>query len=311
MKLTHDFEHQIWKLLKDHHLDEVPSYVLAVSGGLDSMALMHVMSVVRPQAILKVLHYHHGDSPELNNFRKESLIFVKQQAKAIKNAKFVSAKSSHPLNSEAEMRDARWSFLRQNREENEAIVTAHHMDDWVETLALKLIRGVSETGFLAFQVWNHEIFRPFLNKNKSELREYAEARNLKWIEDPSNSKDHYLRNWLRETWFKDLEKKVPGAYHNFSRSLLHLVSELSLENSFELHYFGENADDGLDRAWYLGLSEKDQLKALALFLQTSGTQEMSRGQLEEIRKRLDKNQKDLTFEIIRKWVINAKQIMLK
>ena len=310
MKLKDDFEHQIWKILKDHQLEACPEYILAVSGGLDSLVLLEVMSVIRPQAKLKVLYYHHGDHPEQKRFRDESLEIVKQKSLQIGNAEFIFSKSATELLSEDEMRKARWHFLRQHRDQNQPILTAHHQDDRIETLTLNLIRGTAEQGLLGFQVWNQEIFRPFLHKNKYELQRYAETRNLKWSNDPSNLSMDYRRNWLRETWFKELENKIPGAYHNYSKSLLHLVDQLSHQNSFRLHFYQEKADNGLDRSWYLGLSDKEQLKALALFLKNNGTHGMTRGQLEEIKKRLDKNQNDITFEIIRKWVINATQIML-
>ncbi len=311
MKLTDDLEHQIWKLLKEHHLDEETEFNLAISGGLDSMVLLKIFSVIRSQAKLNIMHFHHGsDEVDQGAFRDQAFNLVKSACEKYKNVHFTSEKSAVHLNSEDDLRQARWSFLRQHSTAGRPIVTAHHQDDWVETLTLKMLRGTSEQGFLAFQVWNYEILRPFLQTPKLELLRYAKAKNLTWCEDPSNQSTDYLRNWLRESWFKELEGRIPGSYHNFSRSLFHLASALNSKSDFKLQFYKDRADDGLDRAWFSCLSDTEQLKALALFLKKSGCYDMTRGQLEEIKKRLDKNQNDITFEIIRKWVINRSQIML-
>lgn len=311
MKLRYDFEHQMWKQLKQHGFDSAQEFNLAISGGLDSMVLLEVIRVLRPEARLKVLHFHHGDLPlEQKKDRDAAVRLVREACGTIKNSEFISEKSSVELFSEDDMRKARWQFLRAHYTKTKAIVTAHHRDDWVETLILKMLRGTAETGLLAFQVWNNEIFRPFLHTSKVELRDYATQRNLKWCEDSSNQSTDYLRNWLRQSWFSDLEDRVPGGYQNFSRSLLHLIDELQLKTEFKLQFYQDEVDLGLDRAWYLALPDRDQLKALALFLKTKSSFSMTRGQLEEIQKRLDKNQNDFTFEIIRKWVIKRSQIML-
>ncbi len=313
MKLSQNLEHQIWQKLKDHHLEHASSYLLAVSGGLDSIVLLEVMAKVRPQALLRVAHYHHGtdDGSGVQNFyRDEALAFVKEKTFSLKNTELIFEKSSVCLQTEDEMRTARWEFLRRNKGVGEAILTAHHQDDWIETVTLKLLRGVSEKGLLSFQVWNNEIFRPFLELSKQDLVQYAGARKIDWLIDPSNQATEFQRNWLREVWFKDLENKFPGAYHNLSKSLQYLIAELSHNSAMKLQFYLENEDNGLDRNWYLGLSERDQLKALALFVKSTGHFDITRGQLEEIQKRINTNQKNISFEIIRKWVINATQIML-
>ncbi len=210
------------------------------------------------------------------------------------------------------MRDARWAFIKSEAQSNEPILTGHHSDDWVETTLLKMLRGTSLTGIANFKVWNESIFRPFLQTGKDELKKYVEQHALQYIDDPSNQSEDYFRNWIREKWLKDLESHRTGSCANLTRSLWQMVEEYQQNSTFDLKFFADDKSRGLERAWFLTLSSQDQLKALALFLKSRHIFEFTRGQLEEIRKRLDVNQKFLTFEIFeRKWVINAMQIMLE
>lgn len=307
-----DFEHRFWKFLKSHQLEK-SSYLVAVSGGLDSMVLLQTVLNVRPQAQIRVAHFHHGDSSNeiQNQYRDRVLEFVKHKISNLK-LELISERSAFALHSEAEMREERWKFIRKNCRANEIILTGHHLDDWLETALIKLIRGTSLDGIAGFQEWNGEVCRPFLKIPKTELLFWAEANQVSFLEDPSNQSYDYLRNWVREKWLVDLETRQKGSVANLSRSLLRIIEEFTKNSTFELRFLKNDSDCGLDRNWFMGLSKSEQLKAIALYLKNRQIHEFTQGHLEEIIKRLDKNQKNITFEIFeRKWVINALQIMLQ
>lgn len=313
-------EHHVWKKLKEFSLETHDNFILAISGGLDSMVLLEVLVNLKPQANFKVAYYHHGPSnfKSQEEFRDRAYEVVQQRVQSFnkKNVIFVGGRSSNELLSEDKMRSARWSFLRGLVHSNEVVVTAHHLDDRLETMLLKMIRGTSIDGLFSFKIWNHEILRPFLETTKQDLLVYAQTAELYWVEDPSNSEDHYLRNWVREKWLKDLDEKLPAGSKNLSKSLLRInefVGEVKGEGqSLELE-LGLNTDaTGLNRQWFVSLSRENQLRSLALFLKKHQMYNFTSGQLKEIQKRLDKNQKDIKFELLgRKWVINASQIMLQ
>lgn len=311
-----NFEHEIWKNLKKHDLENRPDFILAVSGGLDSMALLQVMLALRPQVPMTVAYFHHGptDNFEQLKYRDNCENLIRQFVTNLNDSNIVFKSAKHPvkLNSEAEFRTARWSFLNSLRTHKEQpILTAHHLDDWVETLSLKLFRGVGPEGFSAFKTWDLQIYRPFLQIPKHELLAYAQEKEIPYLDDPSNASDQYLRNWLRHDFFPRLDEKIPSGYQNYSRSLLRLVQDLEAQEDIKLQYRTENYQSGLDRNWYDGLDDSRQLKALSGYLREKSIFDFTTGQLQEIKKRLDKNQKDLTFTIIRrKWVINATQIMI-
>lgn len=311
------FEHAIWKNLIAAELSESQSFVLTISGGLDSMVLLEVMHKLKPRAKFKVLHYHHGQSEgiELLNFRNECLQLVKQRVNFLKtkhDTDFLSFISEEKLQTEEDFRDARWLFFNSVAKPNDVLVTAHHLDDRLETILLKLIRGASLDGVSAFKMWNNKVFRPFLNVSKSDLQDYAQNNNIIFLEDPSNSKSSYLRNWVRNEWLVQLDKKLEGGRLNLAKSLIKIADE-SIDNDNFVSKFEMNfVDNQLNRNWYLTLSRNEQLRCLALLLKQVGVYQFTSGHLEEIRKRLDKNQKELTFELLGiKWVINATQVVLQ
>lgn len=311
------FEHAIWKNLNASELQNSQSFVLAVSGGLDSMVLLQVMLKLKPQSQFKVVHYHHGNAEDLQvlSFRDQCLSLVEESVEAFKinhDVRFFSTTSTEILLSEDDCRKARWSFVDSVVKVDDIIVTAHHLDDRLETIMLKLLRGSSLDGVSSFKMWNGKIFRPFLSVSKNEIQEYAQNNNTKWLDDPTNSQSNYLRNWMRNEWFEQLDKKLEGGRLNLAKSLIKIADQ-SIENDDFVSEFQSNcAGNQLNRNWYLTLSRNDQLRCLALLLKKVGVHQFTSGHLEEIRKRLDKNQKELTFELLRiKWVINATQVVLQ
>lgn len=97
--------------------------------------------------------------------------------------------------SEALARERRYAFLRKLADKHRAvIVTAHHLDDLVETVAINMTRGTGWRGLAAF---NAEVVRPLVDTEKSALIAYAKRRGVEWREDSTNQSDAYLRNRIR------------------------------------------------------------------------------------------------------------------
>lgn len=315
-----DFEHSIWKQLKKHGLDSRESFILAVSGGLDSMVLLHALKKIKPKAQLIVAHFHHGDSDnkEIQTYRDQAMQMVKASAES-ENLVFYSGKSLEKLSSEDEFRQQRLKFFSQIKGDyaESILTTAHHKDDLLETWLLKMIRGTGPESLENFKFWNGQILRPLLTFTKSELVEYAKAEGLTWLEDPTNQQNDYLRNWLRNEWLQSLANKVPGSLGNLSSSLQRLIDEIQNDDetiviSYESSKNNSQTKACFDRTEFLQLSRSDRFKALATALKGIGQREFSQGQLEEIIKRLDKNQKDIIFSVAGvNWFINAQQVMLE
>ena len=100
------------------------------------------------------------------------------------------------------------------------IVLAHHQDDLIETRLIRLLRGTGAQGLKAMQVFDAPLLRPFLDVSKKQIIEYAQQRQLKWLDDPCGDN---FRQWLRRVWLPSLEQKRPGSSQALGRSLQLLV----------------------------------------------------------------------------------------
>jgi len=166
-------------------------YIVAVSGGVDSMALLDMMVQSGAYDIV-VAHFDHGIRPDSHLDAQ----FVRTAAYNYR-LPFETAREELGLDaSEALARERRYAFLNQVAKKHDAvIVTAHHLDDLVETVAINMHRG---TGWRGVAALGSDIVRPLLDVEKSELVEYAQRHGLAWREDPTNQSDAYLRNRLRQ-----------------------------------------------------------------------------------------------------------------
>lgn len=181
---------------------EPGKYVVAVSGGVDSVVLLHLLATERNNALCSMLyapelivaHFDHG-------IRKDSHKDAKLVKKLAKDygLKFELGKARLGTEASEEIaRNARYDFLRQIRNKNQAdaIILAHHQDDLLETAVLNLIRKTNYRGLSSLQS-TYELMRPMLGFNKKQILEYVKIHNLEWREDSTNSDEKYKRNYVR------------------------------------------------------------------------------------------------------------------
>lgn len=168
------------------------NYVVAVSGGVDSVVLLDFLSK-NQDLNLTVAHFNHGmredaDQDALfvkNLAKKYQLPFVSEIVKLGKGA------------SEEKARNARYKFLRKAAKDNDAkLVVAHHQDDVLETIIINLLRGTGWRGLSSLRS-TEQTLRPLIKASKQEILGYASKHNLKWREDSTNKDTTYLRNYVR------------------------------------------------------------------------------------------------------------------
>lgn len=164
---------------------------MAVSGGVDSVVLLDMM-IKRQQDELMVAHFDHGIRPD----SADDAGFVERLA-AQYNLPFVLKREELGQGASEELaRARRYAFLQEQAKKHEAtIVTAHHKDDLIETIAINIYRGTGWRGLAVFG--NTAIFRPLLSVTKDDIYEYAIKNNLEWVEDSTNREARYLRNRMR------------------------------------------------------------------------------------------------------------------
>jgi tRNA(Ile)-lysidine synthase len=168
-------------------------YILAVSGGVDSMVLMHALNR-KSKIKLIIAHFNHGIRQDSD--KDEAL--VKNTAGKYKLKVEIGQGKLGAKASEEVARNARYGFLEGVRKKYRAdsIITAHHQDDLIETAVINILRGTGRRGVSAIAN-NPSVIRPLLNVPKADLLSYAGHHRLKWREDSTNADPKYLRNKIR------------------------------------------------------------------------------------------------------------------
>lgn len=165
-------------------------YIVAVSGGVDSMVLLDMLHKLEDHELI-VAHFDHG----IREDSASDADFVASTARRYGLPFFSSREELGERASEALARDRRYAFLNQLAHQQGAkIVTAHHLDDLVETVAINMTRG---TGWRGLAVFDADVVRPLVDIPKSALLEYAKKHEIAWREDSTNTDNAYLRNRLR------------------------------------------------------------------------------------------------------------------
>lgn len=190
--------------------------VVAFSGGLDSTVLLHALASLAParERGLRALHVDHGLHANSAQWTVHCAAFAAQLRVPIEaiNAGPVTASGK---GIEDAARAARYAVFAGNLRMNEVLAVAQHADDQAETVLLKLLRGAGPEGLGGMRVLREfaagYLWRPLLELPRAQLREYALAHGLNWIEDPSNSNTQLRRNFLREEILPRLKARWPDA----------------------------------------------------------------------------------------------------
>ena len=214
--------------IRQQHLFPTGQQVLlAVSGGIDSVVLTHLMhSAGFPFAIAHCnFHLRPSDCD-----RDET--FVRQLANTynvpIHVAQFDTlAHAAHNHQSiEQAARQLRYDYFEQLRQQHDyaAILTAHHRDDSTETFFLNLLRGTGLAGLHGILPIQGHIVRPLLPFGRSDIEAYAAQHNLRHVEDSTNTSLDYLRNQVRHRLLPLLRELQSAADHTLQQTILHLQS---------------------------------------------------------------------------------------
>ena len=183
--------------------------VLAVSGGRDSMTLMHAALMHAPESVSCVASFDHATGAH----SARALALVSRVAGEL-GAHAVTERAGTAGRSEAEWRAQRWSFLRRvAREHGAQIATAHTRDDQIETVLMRSMRGSGARGLAALAAESTSalaVLRPLLDASRADVADYATRQRLQWEEDPSNAHTDHLRNRIRHEILPALLRARPA-----------------------------------------------------------------------------------------------------
>lgn len=197
-------------------------YVIALSGGLDSTVLAHVLAATRDRhgKALLAVHVDHRLQPESVRWSdycrelagKMGIEFVTEQVSVEEDGSGL----------EAAARKARYAALARHVARGDWLLSAHHRNDQAETLLLNLMRGSGPTGLAGIGKltpfdagW---LARPLIDVPRADLEAYAATQEISWVDDPSNEDLRFDRNFLRHDLLPVLEGRWPGAIERIARS---------------------------------------------------------------------------------------------
>ena len=246
-------------------------YVLAVSGGVDSVVLLDLLRMY-PGVQLIVAHYDHG----MRDNSAEDRAFVQQLARRYR-LPFVYDKGNLGAGaSEAAARNARYIFLRTTKAASGAvaIVTAHHQDDVLETAIMNLLRGTGRKG-LSSLTSGEGIIRPLLQVPKSEIIDYAKRHGLSWHEDSSNDDTTYLRNHIRHNI-------LPGWSASDKQKMLAMASSGHALNTEIDSMLSGGLQPELNRAWFILLPHAVSREVMAEWLRQHDIRDFDRQTIERL-----------------------------
>lgn len=183
--------------------------LLAVSGGLDSMTLLSAVLRVASDRVAGVATFDHGTGAFATRAAKHVTSVARAAGVRVIRGR-LDARSPMPDGREAGWRMARYRFLRAVAKEAGAlVVTAHSMDDQVETVLMRVMRGSGARG-LAGLYARSDLLRPFLGVRRHDLERYARVERVAWVEDPSNASPQFARNRIRHDILPALRRVDPA-----------------------------------------------------------------------------------------------------
>jgi tRNA(Ile)-lysidine synthase len=251
---------------------------VAVSGGVDSMALLHYLAQAnqtKPRWELIMAHLNHGIRPDAAEDQK----LVEQVARQYDLPFETETLQLGQRASEATAREARYAFLERVKDEHQAIaiVTAHQQDDVLETAIINLSRGTGRKGLSS--LGNRPgIVRPLLAVPKQAILEYAQQNGIRWREDSTNREDKYLRNYIRNNVIIRLADTD-------RQQLLNLIENQAITNeeidTLLVKYLHEQGK-GIERYWFNQLPHNLAKEYMASWLRHHGVRDFDRRLLERL-----------------------------
>lgn len=237
-------------------------FIIGVSGGIDSMVLLHTFHKLGIPALVSHINYSkRGEASDKDAELVEQMSFqwgFECHTTTIDSVDFDGS------NFQQWARELRYNVFRGLSHEYNAsgIVVAHHKDDQIETILQKIFRGAGLASWGGMDIWNEGIFRPFLNVSRSQIEQYAQYKSIPYRTDESNLKSAFARNFLRNEWLQKMGDFFPGWRQNIER-----VSQQAENYGQALEWISHRITDrsGIDREAFHSLEESLQ-KALILHL---------------------------------------------
>ena len=214
-------------LLKDLKLNNNDVIVIGCSGGPDSMALLNILEIIRKDLTIKLVCAHINHNVRQRSKKEEKFIEDYCKTKDITFESMVIENYGDD-NFHNEARTIRYKFFEDIVKKYQAnyLMTAHHGDDLMETILMRIVRGSTLNGYSGFKLDNdmgsYRLVRPLIFVSKEEIEEFNKKEKIPYIIDSSNEKDKYTRNRYRKYILPFLKGESPKVHEKFLKYSLML-----------------------------------------------------------------------------------------
>ena len=208
------------------NIDVSKNLVIALSGGVDSSVLAHILCKITRNIRLVFVQHNQVHSKDLE-------ASAKKVAKSLNLDLEVIQTSLKANSSETEMRDERYKNLLSNLKKDEVLLTGHNLSDKAETLLINLFRGTRLEGLKSINSENSLSSKPMINISKKEIYKYASENDIPYSDDPTNKDNNIVRNWIRNFLIPEINNKFPGSFES-------KADQLSNEVAFRSNYDNDN-----------------------------------------------------------------------
>ena len=230
-------------------------WLVAVSGGGDSVALCHLLKAVGvPFAIAHCNFQLRGEESDGDEAFVRTLAQQLDVECYVQHFKTAESAANSGKSIQVTARNLRYMWLQSLclRYDFQYLATAHHLNDSIETILINMLRGCGLRGLVGIPEQNRNIIRPLLNFTKEDILEYLEENHYPFREDSSNEKDDYTRNYLRHHVVPELKQINPQLEHTFLQNIKYWKDTLTVyEAAVEMYEAQVVSGDRADFEIYL------------------------------------------------------------
>ena len=218
---------------KSHLINEFPflfnnKILIATSSGVDSVVLCNLCNDLGLDFSIAHCNFSlRGEESDEDAKFAEALAKLLNVDFYLKKFNTISYKENSGLSTQMAARELRYKWFDDLLINYDCLLTAHHLDDQLETFLMNLSRGSGLGGLLGIPIMNKKKIRPLLSFSKNQIVNYARENNISWREDSSNLSNDYLRNEIRNNVIPEFKKSAPDLLKNFNKSLNYLKNSKS------------------------------------------------------------------------------------
>ena len=293
------------------HKNDSPHFLLAVSGGIDSMVMLDFFVKNQSNLDCKISVCHINHNYHSKSLKMSKIVSNYCNKNNIELFNIILKKQVLNNNIESQLRKKRYNELEKVRKNISAhyIVTAHHFDDQIETALMRILNSSSLDSIMGIKTLNNIIFRPLIDISKYEINSYAKKNKIAYGIDPTNSDISLTRNFLRKKIIPLLETIKPNLAIPF-KDLENKIDDVKDVIDFSINQFMNseyiNIEKGIvyiDKNYFLGLPFLMQINILRIITSEKKKFYFSKNLLKEFRAFLRKNVIGST-KLVNNYIIN-------